>query len=112
MVRSTLLSVNPLDGSKTYAHVDDVDGKVYFETAMDVQAILESCLLERNETERHTRWGDGRNIARIPLFILSELRRTHRGPEDNPLQFARWLDDNPGFKLRNTQAVGLFKEKA
>ncbi len=107
MIHSSLISVNPLDGAKTYMHLDDVTKQVHFETSMDVQAILEANLIERNETEKHSRWGDGKRVARIPGFILSMLRRTNRGPEDRPIAFFKWLEAHPKFKVRNGDMRGL-----
>lgn len=110
MLHSALLSVNPVDGAKTFMHCDDVTKKVYFETAMDVEAILEANLRERNDTERHSRWGDGKRVARIPMFILSMLRRTNRCPDKNPLEFYKWLENHPHFKVRNGNMRGLVKD--
>ena len=107
MLQSSLVSVNPLSGARTYMHFDDVTRKAYFETALDVQSILEANLVERNESEKHSHWGDGKRVARIPDFIMSMLRRTNRGPEEHPLNFFKWLERHPKFKVRNGDFRGL-----
>ena len=109
MLHSSLLSVNPVDGAKTFMHLDDVTKQVFFETSMDVEAILEENLRERNLTEAHTPYGGGMRVARIPNFIMSMLRRTNRDPDRNSLAFYRWLEDHPYFKVRNGNMRGLVK---
>lgn len=107
MLTTHLLSINPADGARTYAHHDDVTHELHFETVVDAERVLEQNLIERNDTERHTPWGDGRRVARIPNLILSQLRREGRAPDQDPVAFFRWLEDNPYFKVRNGDMRGL-----
>lgn len=112
MLHSSLLSVNPLDGARTFMHHDDVTGVIHFETAADVEALIEQNVAECNATEKHSRWGDGKRVACLPGFILTMLNRTNRGPVKNPVAFFKWLEEHPKFKVRAGDFRGLVKESS
>jgi hypothetical protein len=98
MIRSSVLWENPLYGTKAFWHFDDVTGLAHIETTYDAEQLIETNVAEMNEHTSLDRWGDGRRVARIPMHIVSELRR--RGILDDPVRFAKWLNDPDHRKFR------------
>lgn len=105
-----LFDYNPTFGITRYFLYDEERDLAHIETVQDVEGIIESNLRQRNETDKHTRYGDGMHkVATVPMNILEKLMMDgivvpgKHGDGDNNKRLAAWLNDsdNRVFRTRN-----------
>ena len=90
---------DPVTNYIQWYHEDD-EGNIYLESAQDVESIIENNKTQFNQTDKHTRWGEGQKVASIPLSIFyspefQAIRKDER-------KLAQWLNspDNRAFRTR------------
>ena len=108
MSEKHLIDHDPELGITQYYHFDEITGDTTLETVWtsDVDEV------NREDYKEHSdygpsRWrGDMHHVARIPLFLLHELRK--KGVAQDQKAFARWLDD-PDNRIFRTKPGKLGK---
>ena len=78
-------------------HYDQHTGGFVIETQQDVSAIVEVNRAQYNATEKHTRYGELAEVARVPLSVLLELSKqgfvTPTGRILDEKKYKAWLND-------------------
>ena len=102
-----LLHVNPMTGVQQVFHFDEAGDAFTIETRQDAAPVIEATRIERVETDRHTRYGDGlQKVASIPLTVFADLAKrgvvSPGGAVLDPAAFRRFLNDpdNRVFRTR------------
>lgn len=95
-----LFDVDPFTGATQYFYHDEGTNESIIETVMDYDPVVELNKATYNSIDERARWGDGMNIARIPLNLFYELKA--KGIIDDDAAFRRWLNDseNRFFRTR------------
>jgi hypothetical protein len=96
---SRVLDHNAETGITTYHHFDPITELSHLESVQDVTSIVEA----NKALASHTPGKEWRHTAQIPLVIYYELKR--KGITDDPVAFAKWLDD------RDNQVFRIWKGK-
>tara|TARA_Y100000004_G_scaffold187058_1_gene239368 strand:+ start:870 stop:1181 length:312 start_codon:yes stop_codon:yes gene_type:complete len=68
-----ILDHDPASGTTQIFHANEHDQTYAVETVQDVSEIIKNNDAQRNETDKHTRYGDGMTrVASIPMSIYAE----------------------------------------
>ena len=102
-MHTRLFDSDPEAGITELSHFDPATGLLHITTHQDVTDIMELAKGNFNSTKRHTKWGDGRIAATIPMVLYAQLARKHGEPyEEHQQRLRDFLNDrdNNVFRTR------------
>lgn len=97
-----LIEADDLTGMRQYLvpSIHD-DGTFQIVNEQNITPVLEQNYEIRKETDKHTRWGDGQIVARVPNVVVDELFR--KGIIRDQKALRKWANapENQVFRLRH-----------
>lgn len=97
------LDYDPFLGITEYHYYDPDTDTCMIEQVQDTSVILQNNLIQRNETDRNTRWGEMTKVASIPMNLWADLNA--KGITKDPVAFKKWLNDPENRYFRTREGV-------
>lgn len=95
-----ILNTDPLAGTTTWHHYDEMEDMTTIETSQDVTDLVESNKSQFNDTDERDRYGEMTRVASIPMNVYFDLKK--QGILGDQKKMKAWLNnsDNRFFRTR------------